>query len=155
MPDINDQVLCIFLPIGLEAGFIIGGFYSKNVKPPASTEDERAVAFKDGTRISYDRESHRLQIDIPEDSGEVVINAAGSATAPSPKIDLGEANDLQPSVLGDNKAAAMQELITQINASQVIGNLGAPSSAIQAVNPVVVIDLLKNGNVYSEKNRNQ
>src|SRR5699024_6698035 len=39
MPDINEQVLCIFLPIGLEAGFIIGGFYSKNVKPPASTED--------------------------------------------------------------------------------------------------------------------
>lgn len=155
MPDINEQVLCVFLPIGLEAGFIIGGFYSKNVKPPASTEDERAIEFKDGTRISYYRESHRLQIDIPEDSGEVVINCAGSVTVNSPKIDLGEASDLQPSVLGDNMAAAMEELITQINASQVIGNLGAPSSAIQAVNPVVVIDLLKNGNVYSEKNRNQ
>src|SRR5699024_3803828 len=114
-----------------------------------------AIEYKDGTRISYDRESHRLQIDIPEDSGEVVINCAGSVTVNGPKIELGEASDLQPSVLGDNMAAAMKELIAQINASQVIGNLGAPSSAIQAVNPVVVIDLLKNGNVYSEKNRIQ
>lgn len=155
MPDIDEQVLCVFLPIGLEAGFVIGGFYSKNVKPPASTENKQAIEFKDGTRIEYDREEHKLQIDVPEDSGEVVINCAGSVTVNSPKIDLGEASDLQPSVLGDNMAAAMAELISQINASQVIGNLGAPSSAIQAVNPVEVLDLLKNGNVYSEKNRNQ
>src|SRR5699024_204217 len=94
MPDINEQVLCVFLPIGLEAGFIIGGFYSKNVKPPASTEDERAVELKDGKRTSYDRESHRLRSDIPEDNGEVVINCAGAVTVNSAQIALGEPSNL-------------------------------------------------------------
>lgn len=72
-----------------------------------------------------------------------------------PKIDLGEDSSLEPSVLGDKMAAAMADLIQQINASQTIGNLGSPTSAIQAVVPVEVPDLLSGGAVYSTKNRNQ
>lgn len=72
-----------------------------------------------------------------------------------PVIHLGENSDLEPSVLGDKMAAAMADLISQINASQVIGNLGIPTSAIAAVRPVSVPDLLLNGNVYSKKNKNQ
>lgn len=72
-----------------------------------------------------------------------------------PKMDLGEPSDLEPSTLGDHLADNLKELIRQINASQVIGNLGAPTSAIGAVTMVDVPDLLRNGNSYSVKNRNQ
>src|SRR5699024_7428798 len=39
MPDINVQLPCRFLAIGLAAGFIIGGVYRKSVTPPASSDD--------------------------------------------------------------------------------------------------------------------
>lgn len=72
-----------------------------------------------------------------------------------PKIHLGEPADLEPSVLGDKMAIAMEELIRQINESQVIGNLGVPTSAIGAVKMVDVPNLIMGGNVYSKKNKNQ
>lgn len=155
MPDIKEQVLCFFLPIGLESGYIMGSFYSKNVTPPADTEKIRAVEFPDGSRVEYDRETHKLQIDIPEESGQVVVNCAGSAVVNSPKIDLGEESNLEPSVLGDKLAAALQELKDEIDNHQHIGNLGSPTSPASAVKVISFEELLNGGNVYSKKNRNQ
>ena len=64
MPDIGEDVVCLFLPTGSEDGFILGSFYADEIKPPASTEDIRMVEFADGTKVSYDRSSHELKATI-------------------------------------------------------------------------------------------
>ena len=64
MPDINEDVLCIFLPDGVENGFILGSWYAGQVKPPCDDPDIRMVKFKDGTTISYNRRTHDLDVII-------------------------------------------------------------------------------------------
>jgi len=64
MPDVGEDVLCIFLPTGTEEGFVLGSFYAGNVSDPESSQDVRATKFKDDTRIAYDRSSHTYTIDI-------------------------------------------------------------------------------------------
>ena len=60
MPDVGDQVLCLFLPFGLEQGFVLGAFYSRPDAVPVSSQDKRHVLFEDGTWLEYDRKSHIL-----------------------------------------------------------------------------------------------
>ena len=72
MPDIGEDVLCVFLPTGSEDGFILGSFYADEIRPPASTENIRMVEFADGTKVSYDRESHELKATI--DGTEIKAN---------------------------------------------------------------------------------
>lgn len=64
MPDIGEQVLCLFLPTGLESGFIIGSYYTDDTARPASTGDKRVTVFDDGTKIEYDRSSGTLIADL-------------------------------------------------------------------------------------------
>lgn len=60
MPDLEDDVVCVFLPDGPEDGFVIGSFYAGEVTPPANSEDLRRVQFQDGTTVTYNRASHEL-----------------------------------------------------------------------------------------------
>lgn len=115
---------------------------------------EKKIQYPDGTEIGYNHAKHELTVNIPE-NGQLNITVNGPVNVSAPQINFGEESALEPSVLGDKLAAAMEMLIQQINASQVIGNLGAPTSAIQAVVPVKVPNLLSGGNAYSKKNRNQ
>lgn len=155
MPDINEQVLCLFLPVGIEQGYIIGSFYSDVTAPPAADKNIRKVQFQDGTAIEYDRSTHTLKVDITETSGQVIINCPGKVTVNSPAIDLGESAALEPSVLGDKIAEALDALRSELDNHQHIGNLGAPTSPAMQVKPFEFIDLLSGGASYSTKNRNQ
>lgn len=158
MPDINEQVLCLFLPIGIEQGYILGSFYSQVTTSDVSTKDKRQVKFKDGTVVEYDRESHTLTVDVPPDGGNVIINAHTKVTVNSPLIDLGEDADLEPSVLGNKLAAwVLNELKTWLDNHQHIGNLGQPTSAAMTApyGPFDVGTAAQGDAVYSEKNRNQ
>ena len=60
MPDIGEDVICIFLPTGTEAGFILGSVYAGEITPPESTIDRRCVEFSDGAKFMYDRAAHAL-----------------------------------------------------------------------------------------------
>ena len=64
MPDVGEDVLCLFLPSGNEEGFILGSFYAGANVPPESSGEWRTVLFRDGTRISYNRETHELKAEI-------------------------------------------------------------------------------------------
>jgi phage baseplate assembly protein V len=146
MPDIDEEVLCLFLPIGIETGFVIGAYYSDENTPPASTNDKRITKYKDGTTISYDRENHALDINIPE-NGSVNITVNGPATIKAPTIDLGESN-LQPMVLGDNLAAWItSKLKPWLDAHEH----GGPPPAT----PFDPGNGASGGNVYSTKNKTQ
>lgn len=81
MPDIGEDVLCLFRSDGFEDGVIIGSFYAGDVEPPETTADRRTVVFKDGTRICYDRSSHTLTVTI---AGTVIVfdQQTGSITVP-------------------------------------------------------------------------
>lgn len=68
MPDIGEDVVCIFLPSGSEDGFILGSVYAGEITPPESDCNKRTVVFDDGTKISYDRATHTLTATIGKTS---------------------------------------------------------------------------------------
>lgn len=81
MPDIGESVLCVFLPNGTAAGFIVGSFYGGNDTLPEETENYRTVEFSDGTIIKYDRDAHELtakigNTKITANHQEVLVNTA-------------------------------------------------------------------------------
>lgn len=82
MPDVGEQVLCLFLPVGPQQGFILGSFYDETHTPPANTANKRVIKFKNGTRIENDRESNLLLIDAV---GDVTVKATGTVTIDAPE----------------------------------------------------------------------
>lgn len=84
MPEVEEDVLCVFLPDGPEDGFILGSFYAGEITPPESDGNKRTVVFADDTRISYDRDKHILTVTIGETSivaDQSNVNVACSGTA--------------------------------------------------------------------------
>lgn len=81
IPDIDEQVLCLMLPNksgrGLNEGFILGSFFSKEDKPQERSADVRAIKFGDGTVIKHDRSTGNLTINA---TGDISIVAAGTLT---------------------------------------------------------------------------
>lgn len=64
MPDVGEEVICLFLPCGDADGFILGSVYAGEITPPETSKDKRTVVFSDNTKISYDRSSHTLSATI-------------------------------------------------------------------------------------------
>lgn len=73
LPDVGEQVCCLMLPNGHNAGICLGSYYSETSPPGRYGQDVRRIDFDDGTYISYDRSSHKLEIDCV---GEVLIHGA-------------------------------------------------------------------------------
>ncbi len=74
LPDVGEQVVCVFLPNGksLTTGFVLGSFFSSVDRPPTSNLKMRIIDFGDGTNISYDRMSKALVITC---SGTITIDS--------------------------------------------------------------------------------
>ncbi len=89
MPDVGEDVLCLFLPSGLEEGFILGSFYAGEIELPESNGNVRTVVFADGTKISYDRALHTLSATM--DGTSIVANRAG-VQVKAPEVIVNEAN---------------------------------------------------------------
>lgn len=64
LPDVGEDVVCLFLPSGTEEGFILGAVYAGEVQPAETSKDIRSVTFLDGTEIKYDRAAHLLSVKI-------------------------------------------------------------------------------------------
>lgn len=85
MPDIGEDVLCIFFGDAPETGFVLGSFYAGEVTPPESSGNKRTIVFADDTKVTYDRTTHELDIEISEtkihaDKDSVSIVAPESIT---------------------------------------------------------------------------
>ena len=74
MPRIGERVFCAFLGNGIEAGFILGGFYFEGVPPPVTDPDKRHTAFEDGTWLEYDQKMHKLTAHV---NGAIDVFATG------------------------------------------------------------------------------
>jgi len=75
LPDIDEQVICLFLPSGNAQGFILGATYSTKDVPPIDDKDKRHVKFEDETEIEYDRKDHILTIKLVHPDGKINIIA--------------------------------------------------------------------------------
>lgn len=74
LPDVGDQVLCLFLGNGLEEGFVLGSMYGAQM-PPVSSGDKFHRTFSDGTTLEYDRAAHKLRASV---RGDVEASVTGN-----------------------------------------------------------------------------
>ncbi|QHJ79175.1 MAG: hypothetical protein [Caudoviricetes sp.] len=72
MPSLNEKVVCIFLPTGLEDGFVIGSFYDESNQPPA---DNNKTVYEDGSSVEFS-------------NGSFILNAVASLIINAPLIKL-------------------------------------------------------------------
>ena len=72
MPDVGEMVVVEFFEDSDVHGVILGAIYNQQDMPPTSTINKHVQVYEDGTRIEYDRQNHKLTIDIPQ--GEVHIS---------------------------------------------------------------------------------
>ncbi|WP_297429324.1 phage baseplate assembly protein V [Clostridium sp.] len=83
IPEVKEQVLCLFLPNGLQQGFCLGGFYSFINPPPIQNKNLYYKKFDDGTSIQYDKSTKQLTINSVNKviiNGNVQINGNLSAS---------------------------------------------------------------------------
>lgn len=85
MPDIGEQVVCLFMGQGLEQGFVLGAIYSRSDPVPVADANKYHVTFEDGTQIEYDRKTHTLSIECV---GDITIRASGNVKIIGARIDL-------------------------------------------------------------------
>jgi phage baseplate assembly protein V len=93
LPDIDEFVLCVFTPPDFQRGFVIGAVYTEEDKPPEANRNKWIKRFKDETTLEYDRENHKLTIDVKGDliintSGNITIEANGNIVIKGSRIDL-------------------------------------------------------------------
>ena len=81
LPDVDEQVLCLFLPNtsgrGVCDGYVLGTFYSSVDAPVENSGDVHAVKYGDGTIIKHDRSTGKLTINA---TGDIDIIAGGKIT---------------------------------------------------------------------------
>ncbi len=85
LPDLGEQVLCLFLPIGLEQGFVLGAPWSQADPPPVAEEDKRHLRFADGTWLEYDRATGDMQVHC---RGRLVIAAGEGVELRAPRVEM-------------------------------------------------------------------
>lgn len=126
LPDIGQDVVVIFMPNGLETGFVLGGFYNTNQKPNQTNPDIYQHSFKDGTFLQYDRAAHVLTADV---KGDIVAKATGNADINvDGNVTETVGGDLSATVSG-NISVASSSAVTIKGASSI--TLNAPTVNIQ------------------------
>lgn len=149
MPTIDEPVLCLFLPIGIEQGFVVGPYYPDDLESPETSFDRRSITFKDGTVVRYDKAAHAMSVDIPTEGSSLAITVNGPVTVNAPKIDLGQPLSLEPIVLGDKLAAWITDHLKPWLNDHHHGDNVKPAVPFQES------DGGSGGNVYSTKNKTQ
>ena len=71
LPDVGEQVCCLILPNGHNAGICLGSFYSESSPPVIADAEKRRIDFADSSFIEFDRATGGLTIQC---TGDVVIN---------------------------------------------------------------------------------
>ena len=90
LPDINDVVVCLFAPNDEESGtgWILGTRFNDVDKTPEGMDaDTTKRTYSDGTYISYNRESHEMEINC---KGNLKIVCEGNIFIKGVRIDLNE-----------------------------------------------------------------
>ena len=121
MPDIGEDVICIFLPTGTEAGFILGSVYAGEITPPEDTINRRCVEFSDGSKFMYDRAAHKFTASIGDTS--IAIDGDG--------VDVQSKSTIRAKV-GATEATIGTDGVSITGNLTVSGNISASGSASAA-----------------------
>ncbi len=149
MPDIGEDVLCIFLPNGTAEGFIVGSFYAGEVTPPESSGDFRTVKFSDGTIIKYDRAKHELTAEI--DKTKIVANRENVLVNVPNSVIVTAESDV--TVNAKNKVTVSGSNNVEVNTKTAVINadtaytLTSQSATINAANIALNGNVTVSGNV--------
>ena len=75
VPDIGDQVLCIFNnnDKNFSTGWILGSYFNEKQPPQVQDLDIMRFDFSDGSHIEYNRKNHTLNVKI---TGPININGS-------------------------------------------------------------------------------
>lgn len=103
LPDVGEQVCCLMLPNGHNAGICLGSYYSESDPSGRYGQDVRRIDFGDGTYLSYNRASHELEINCV---GHVVIQGQIVDINPPGKRNIWQTIK---ELGGENYAGSMQE----------------------------------------------
>ncbi|WP_265031290.1 MULTISPECIES: phage baseplate assembly protein V [unclassified Wolbachia] len=63
-PNIDEQVI-VLSPFGeLSLGVVLPAIYQEKYPPPENKKEINSAKFQDGTKLSYDKDKHHLEIDV-------------------------------------------------------------------------------------------
>ena len=85
LPKVGDTVLCVFLPYGIEDGFVIGAYYHRQEEPPVKGKEKFYRRFSDGTTVEYDEGTGKLTVENPK---EVVLRVQNTITKETQTLQL-------------------------------------------------------------------
>ena len=114
MPEVGEDVVCLFRSGGCEDGFIIGSFYAGQVTPPETSPDKRTVVFRDDTKVSYDRASHKLSVQI---DGTTIVADRQSVVVETPKaasVKSGQTVDIEAAQAVNVNAGAVVNIASPV-----------------------------------------
>lgn len=119
LPDVGEDVLCLFIPGGEEDGFILGSFYADEITPPQEFNGHnRVIKFKDETILEYDWEAHKLRAQIGDteilaDEKNVKITGAKEINFDVPKLIFNGDLFVKGNLDVDGDAAAKGEVMAK------------------------------------------
>lgn len=126
LPDIGEMVECLFLPIGMSEGIILGSTYSEADTPSWNDADIRGTKFKDGSFWCYNRKTGVLDIEIVK---QINLKAPDLLIESNVKITGDVAIEGSISATSTIKSDS-DVLASEISLKQHVhtGNLGNPTS---------------------------
>lgn len=136
MPDIGEDVICIFLPTGTEAGFILGSVYAGEITPPESTIDRRCVEFSDGSKFMYDRAAHKFTASIGDTS--ITVDQNG--------VDVESKSTIHAKV-GETEAAIGTTSVDVQSPGSVHAKVGATEATVDNTGVSIIGNLTVTGNI--------
>lgn len=91
---VDTQVLCLRLPNGKNAGYILGALYSEADEPPSNSGDIAMIEFADGSVVRHNHNTGEMEINT---TGSVTITA-GSVAISADSINItGSSGDVKVS----------------------------------------------------------
>ena len=112
----GEHVACLMAGNGAESGVILGAFYDAKNTPPVHEAHTRALTFSDGTKVTYDTESHKLFVEIDAD---VELNITG-------KVSREINGDIKEKINGNTKREIngdIEEKHTGDTDSEIVGDI--------------------------------
>ncbi|MEC2131630.1 phage baseplate assembly protein V [Brevibacillus centrosporus] len=67
LPDVGENVICLFQGNGAQDGYCLGAIYSDVDLPPVQDKNLCGVWFEDGSHVYYDREKKKLHVKAVSD----------------------------------------------------------------------------------------
>lgn len=136
MPDIGEDVICIFLPTGTEAGFILGSVYAGEITPPENTINRRCVEFSDGAKFTYDRAAHTFTASIGDTS--ITIN--------QDSVDV-ESSDTIHAKIGQTEATISTTGVDVQASGSVHAKVGSTEATVSSAGVSIIGNLTVTGNI--------